>query len=89
MAEITVKLPANLVDLFPGAVREVTMQAETVDEMMDELDRRWLGMRDRLCDSSPAVRKHINVFIGGNRVPLDATIEPGATVYVLTAISGG
>ncbi len=89
MAEITVKLPANLVDLFPGAVREVTMQADTVDEMMDELDRRWPGMRDRLCDSSPAVRKHINVFIDGSRVGLDGPIASGATVYVLTAISGG
>jgi sulfur-carrier protein len=89
MAEITVKLPANLVDLFPGASREVTMQAATVDDMMDELDRRWPGMRDRLCDTSPAVRKHINVFIDGGRVGLDATIAPGATVYVLTAISGG
>lgn len=89
MAEITVKLPANLVDLFPGASREVRMEAGTVDEMMDELDRRWPGMRDRLCDSSPAVRKHINVFIDGGRVGLDAAIAPGATVYVLTAISGG
>jgi molybdopterin synthase sulfur carrier subunit len=89
MAEITVKLPANLVDLFPGAYREVTMQAATVDDMMDELDRRWPGMRDRLCDTSPAVRKHINVFIDGSRVGLDATIAPGAIVYVLTAISGG
>lgn len=89
MAEITVKLPANLVDLFRGASREVTMQAATVDDMMDELDRRWPGMRDRLCDTSPAVRKHINVFIDGGRVELDATIAPGATVYVLTAISGG
>lgn len=89
MAEITVKLPANLVDLFPGASREVAMQAATVDDMMDELDRRWPGMRDRLCDTSPAVRKHINVFIDGSRVGLDGPIAPGATVYVLTAISGG
>lgn len=86
---ITVRLPGVLVDLFPGSMRSVEMSAATVDQMMDELDRRWPGMRDRLCDSRPAVRKHINVFIDGERATLDTPIEPGVEVFVLTAISGG
>lgn len=86
---ITVRLPGVLADLFPGSVRSVDMSAATVDQMMDELDRRWPGMRDRLCDSRPAIRKHINVFIDGERATLDTRIEPGTEVFVLTAISGG
>ena len=66
-ATITVRLPGVLVDLFPGSTRSVAMAAATVGEMMDELDQRWPGMRDRLCDSTPAIRKHINVFIDGER----------------------
>ena len=46
-------------------------------------------MRDRLCDSTPAVRRHINVFIDGERARLDTRIEPGTEVFILTAISGG
>jgi molybdopterin synthase sulfur carrier subunit len=88
-ATITVRLPGVLTDLFPGAKRSVEMPARTVDEMMDGLDRLWPGMRDRLCDSTPAIRKHINVFIDGERVRLETAIEPGAEVFVLTAISGG
>ena len=65
------------------------MSASTVDEMIDELDARWPGMRDRLCDSTPAIRRHINVFVDGERARLDTRIEPGAEVFVLTAISGG
>jgi molybdopterin converting factor small subunit len=84
-----VRLPGVLVDLFPRATRLVEMSASTVDEMMDELDRRWPGMRDRLCDSTPAIRKHINVFINGERARLDAPLEPGTEVFVITAISGG
>lgn len=86
---IVVRLPGVLTDLFPGSRRRVEMSARTVDEMMDELNRRWPGMRDRLCDSSPAVRKHINVFIDGQRATLDTAIAAGAEVFVLTAISGG
>ena len=86
---ITVRLPGVLVDLFPGSTRSVEMSASTVDEMMDELERRWPGMRDRLCDSTPAIRKHINVFIDGERARLDTPLEPGTKVFVITAISGG
>ncbi|MEZ5804644.1 MAG: MoaD/ThiS family protein [Rhizobiaceae bacterium] len=86
---IVVRLPGVLVDLFPGARRRVEMDAATVREMVDELNRRWPGMRDRVCDSSPAIRKHMNVFIDGERVKLDASIPPGSEVFVLTAISGG
>lgn len=86
---ITVRLPGVLVDLFPGSTRSVEMSASTVEEMMDELDRRWPGMRDRLCDSTPAIRKHINVFIDGERARLGTPLEPGTKVFVITAISGG
>ena len=55
----------------------------------DELDRLWPGMADRLRNSRPAIRKHINVFVDGERVSLDTRLAPGATVWVLTAISGG
>ena len=62
-----VTLPANLVRLFPGAARRLELPASTVREMIDALDARWPGMRDRLCDSRPAIRRHINVFVEGRR----------------------
>lgn len=86
---VTVKLAAVLADLFPGAVRRLEVRAATVDEMVDELDRRWPGMRDRICDTRPAIRRHMNVFVDGRRAGLDTPLTPGTEVYVLTAISGG
>ena len=75
--------------LFPDAVRRVELPAATVREMIDGLDARWPGMRDRLCDSRPALRRHINVFVEGRRASLETRLAPGAEVTVLTAISGG
>ncbi|MBI1179312.1 MAG: MoaD/ThiS family protein [Alphaproteobacteria bacterium] len=86
---VTVWLPASLVALFPGARRQVELDAASVDEVMDELDALWPGMRDRLCDSRPAVRKHINVFVEGEKAVLDTPLPPGAEITILTAISGG
>ena len=86
---VVVTLPAALVRLFPNALRRVELPAATVGEMIDGLDARWPGMRDRLCDSRPALRRHINVFVEGRRANLETRLAPGAEVTVLTAISGG
>jgi molybdopterin synthase sulfur carrier subunit len=89
VATISVVLPRALLDLFPSAEREVVVAAQTVGEMIAVLEGRWPGMRDRLCDSTPRIRRHINIFIDGRRASLDTTLRDGARVYVLTAISGG
>ena len=88
-APVVVRLPALLVKLFPGSVREVQVSATSVSEAIDALDRRWPGMRDRVCDSRPRIRRHINVFVDGERATLDTPLPPGAEVIVMTAISGG
>jgi molybdopterin synthase sulfur carrier subunit len=84
-----VRLAPLLMTHFPTADPVVAIEAETVDALADELDRRWPGMRDCLCDTTPALRRHINVFVEGRRVGLFAAIPPGADVYIVTAISGG
>lgn len=86
---VTVVLPAVLANLFPGSERRVTVTAETVGDVVDALDARWPGMRDRVRDSTPAIRRHINVFVEGERATLETRIAPGAVVYVFTAMSGG
>jgi molybdopterin converting factor small subunit len=86
---VLVRLPALFAGLFPAAERQVELPAGSVGEIIDALDARWPGMRDRLCDSTPSIRRHINVFIDGRRASLDTSVAPGADVYILTAISGG
>jgi molybdopterin synthase sulfur carrier subunit len=91
-ATVRVVLPAALVRLFPGAPPEVTVSAAsaaTLGELLDALDARWPGMRDRLSDSRPAIRRHINVFVDGKRARLETPLAAGAEVFVLTAMSGG
>jgi molybdopterin converting factor small subunit len=86
---VTVRLPALLVQLFPEAQRVVSLSVDDVDALMNALDARWPGMRDRLCDTTPAIRRHINVFVDGKRAKLTTALRPGAEVFILTAVSGG
>jgi len=86
---VVVTLPAALVSLFPGSVRRVEVSAATVGDVIDHLDARWPGMRDRVCDSTPGIRRHIHVFVEGERATLETRLAPGVEVMIMTAISGG
>jgi hypothetical protein len=86
---IVVRLPAALVSLFPGSARRVELPAATVGEAIEALDRCWPGMRDRICDPTPGIRRHINIFVEGERATLETRLAPGTEVIVLTALVGG
>jgi molybdopterin converting factor small subunit len=86
---VQIRLPDALVRLFPGSPREVALAADSVSEAIDALDIRWPGMRDRICDSQPAIRRHVNVFVDGERATLETPLRPGSELLVFTAISGG
>ena len=90
---VLVRLPVLFASLFPTAERRVELFVGSVDELIDALDARWPGMRDRLCDSTPAIWpaiwRHINVFVEGKRARLDTRLAQGADVFIVTAISGG
>ena len=58
-------------------------------QALEALEARFPGLRDRLCDSTPAIRRHINVFVDGSRAGLEDRLAEGAELVVLTAISGG
>jgi molybdopterin synthase sulfur carrier subunit len=88
-ASVLVVLPRLLVNLFPGSQREVEVSASSVREAIDALDAKWPGMRDRVCDSRPAIRRHINVFVDGDKATLDTPLTPGTEMIIMTAISGG
>ena len=88
-ALVVVTLPAALLRLFPGSVRRLELPASTVAEVIDGLEERWPGMRDRLCDPTPRIRRHINVFVEGERATLQTRLVPAAEVFIITAITGG
>jgi sulfur-carrier protein len=82
-------LPPTLPPLFPDLPRRLDIDAETVDQAIDRLDERWPGLRDRLCEPGPALRRHIHVYVDRERAGLDTALEPRSRVDVITAISGG
>jgi len=82
-------LPRTLAPLFNDLPRRVEVDAATVDEAIDQLERRWPGLRDRLCEPGPTLRQHIHVYVDQERAELSTPLEARSHVHVIAAISGG
>jgi molybdopterin converting factor small subunit len=87
MADI--HLPGTLTPLFAGLSRRTDVDAQTVREVIDRLDERWPGLRDRLCEPGPELRRNIHVYVDRERATLDTPVEGSSRVDVIAAISGG
>ncbi len=84
-----VVLPRSLVVLFPGAERRVEAEGATVAQLIDGLDRRWPGVRDRLCQRGGVLREFINVYVDGLPAEMSTALRPQSTVHILPAVAGG
>jgi sulfur-carrier protein len=85
----TVLLPRSLLTLFPGVERRHELDGASVDELLRALDAAAPGMRDRLVEEGPRLRRHINVFVDGQPADLATPVGATATVHVIPAVSGG
>jgi molybdopterin converting factor small subunit len=92
MAEV--HLPPTLSPLFPDLPRQLELEAGSVGEAIAQLDARWPGLRDRICEpagdgSGVVLRPHVRAFVDGERAELDTPLVEGARLDVIAAISGG
>jgi len=87
----TVHLPRSLVTLFTDPPpRHLQLTSTSLADLVDDLDQRWPGMRDRLVEAGPRLREHINVFVDGERQRELATpLGDGSVVHVIPAVAGG
>jgi molybdopterin converting factor small subunit len=83
-----VRLRAPLKDLA-GGNREVTIEGASVGDVLRELERQHPKIEGWVLDEHGRVRRHVNIFVDGERVREDAAVASDATVHVLPSISGG
>jgi sulfur-carrier protein len=75
---------------YTGGRAVVEATGATVREALADLDRRYPGMRFRMIDEQDRIRPHIRLYV--DTVPVQALeqrIEPGATLHLICALSGG
>jgi molybdopterin converting factor small subunit len=72
-----------------GGDAEHTVDGTTVTELLQELERTHDALEGWILDERGILRRHINVFVNGERVKQDASVGADDRIEILPAISGG
>jgi molybdopterin synthase sulfur carrier subunit len=85
----TVYIPALLQPLTGGRP-QVEVEGATVREVIDNVDRAWPGVRERLLDVG-RLRPNISVAVDGEVSPMGLIekVGPDSEVHFVAAIKGG
>jgi sulfur-carrier protein len=74
-------------------VGEVDAEGKDVGEVVDDLERQFPGLRDRLCDETGDFRKFINVYVNQEDIRFlqgrESPLKDGDEVSIVPAIAGG
>jgi len=89
-----VELTRHLYAFFPALEgQEITVQASTVAEVVQELERQAPGIAFYICDERGRLRQHVNIFIEDERVAdrakLSDRVGPDSHIFIMQALSGG
>ncbi|MGD0943247.1 MAG: ubiquitin-like small modifier protein 1 [Acidimicrobiales bacterium] len=89
---VTVRIPTQLRPLTAGA-SEVEVEARTVREAIDALEREYPGMKARLLDEQGTLRRFVNLFVADEDIRflqgLDTRLPDGTTLSIVPAVAGG
>jgi sulfur-carrier protein len=87
MSGALLRLRGPLKTLAGGGEHELA--GATVGELLQELERAKPPLDGWILDERDRIRRHINVFVNGERGDEGTPVGPGDRVDVLPAISGG
>ena len=89
---VLVRIPTPLRSLTQGQA-EVKVEGTSIGELIERLDAKYAGLKDRLCEESGSIRRFINIYVNDEDIRfLQGTATPlkaGDAVSIVPAIAGG
>lgn len=89
---VKVRIPAPLQKLTQNK-SEVEVEAGTIKQLVESLEKSYPGIKDRICDESGKIRRFINFYVNDEDVRFlkgDATsLKDKDEVSIIPAIAGG
>lgn len=89
---VRVRVPTPL-RKFTQGVDEVNAQGANVKSVMEDLEKKYPGIKERICDESGKIRRFVNVYVNGDDIRflqnLETSIKEGDNISIVPAIAGG
>ena len=92
---IQVRIPTPL-RKFTGGAESVTVDSTagtTVAAILQDIEGRHPGLKERICDDAGKVRRFVNVYVNGEDIrflsSLETPVKEGDEISIVPAIAGG
>jgi MoaD family protein len=89
---IKVRIPTPLQKLTNNKA-DVEASGSNIRELIDDLEKNFPGIKERLCDEKGALRRFINIYVNEEDIrflKMEKTpLKDGDEVSIIPAIAGG
>ena len=89
---IEVKIP-TILRTYTGGEKSVDAKGDTLSALIDDLDSRYSGLKNRLVTEDGKLHRFVNVYVNDEDVRftggLGTSVADGDQVVVLPAVAGG
>lgn len=89
---VLVRIPTPL-RKFTENQSEVHAEGATVQQVLDDLELSFHGIRERLCDEQGGIRKFINLYLNDQDIRFmdgeNTSLKDGDELAIIPAIAGG
>ena len=88
----TVFVPSSL-RRYTAGQSKAQVSGGTIDEIIDDLERQYPGVKSRLCDDSGQIKRYVNVFVNDEEIRAlqgaDTAVSDRDEVSIVPAMAGG
>jgi len=85
---------------IPTPLRKLTKNQEVVDaegatirDLINDLEKSYPGLKERICDEQDNIRRFVNVFVNNEDIRFlndaDTVVKAGDEISIVPAIAGG
>ena len=89
---IQILIPTPL-QKFTNDEASVSLEATSIDGLLQALEGRYPGIQERLCDEKGKLRRFLNLYVNGEDIRYlhnqATTLSDGDEVSIVPAVAGG
>ena len=88
----TVFIPSSL-RRYTAGQSKAQVSGGTINDVLEDLERQYPGVKSRLCDDSGQIKRYVNVFVNDEEIRAlqgaDTTVADKDEVSIVPAMAGG
>ena len=89
---VKVRVPTPLMKLTDNK-SEVTAEGATINDILNNLENQFAGIKERICDEKGAPRRFINIYLNEEDIRFlegeNTAVKDGDEISIIPAIAGG